>query len=240
MKNALLHRPPFAPLPLARTRTRARTLECIVHMRAYVCIHMHALLHTHMCRHNICTEWCIVSSARNARRTPRVGTSAGRVSAAAAGHSQCLQVGPVGRRRKRRELAGGRVPARQPCGRAERLRPTNYAHQSAARADSRARARRGRRPATPPPPRQRRVVRPSARPGTARAAAQRRRRRERARRQGGGGRGRTGSPRACIGRATRGAPSPSWRGCSCRAPRARAPRTRRATMDGRGSERASL
>jgi hypothetical protein len=52
---------------------------------------------------------------------------------------------------------------------------------------------------------------------------------------GGGGRGRTGSLRACIGRATRGAPSPSWRRCSCRAPRARAARARRATRTDMGS-----
>jgi hypothetical protein len=32
----------------------------------------------------------------------------------------------------------------------------------------------------------------------------------------GGGAGRTGPPRACTGRATRGAPSPSWRGWTCR------------------------
>ncbi len=51
------------------------------------------------------------------------------------------------------------------------------------------------------------------------------------------GAGRTVPPRACTGRATRGAPSPSWRRWTCRAPRARAGRTRRVTMGGRGDER---
>jgi hypothetical protein len=52
------------------------------------------------------------------------------------------------------------------------------------------------------------------------------------------GAGRTVPPRACTGRATRGAPSPSWRRWSCRAPRARAARARRAPMGRRGDERA--
>jgi hypothetical protein len=56
------------------------------------------------------------------------------VNAAAAGHSQCLQVGPVGRRRQRRELGGGRVPARQPCGCTPTVRPRRAApaHQLSA------------------------------------------------------------------------------------------------------------
>jgi hypothetical protein len=87
------------------------------------------------------------------------------------------------------------------------------------------------RRATPPPrhPTRRRAVQ---RPGAA-AHAQRRQRRTLTRRRG-GGTGRTGTPRACTGRATRGAPERSWRRCPCRAPRARAARTRRATMGGRG------
>ncbi len=67
------------------------------------------------------------------------------------------------------------------------------------------------------------------------AAARRPHRRERARRRC-RGRGRTVPPRACTGRATRGAPSPSWRRWTCRAPRARAARARRATMGRRGHE----
>jgi hypothetical protein len=55
---------------------------------------------------------------------------------------------------------------------------------------------------------------------------------------GAAGVGRTVPPRACTGRATRGAPSPSCSGSTCRAPRARAARARAQPTDGRGDERA--
>ena len=44
------------------THTPTRTLERILRMRAYVCIHAHALLCTHICTHT-CTQSC-TSGAR--------------------------------------------------------------------------------------------------------------------------------------------------------------------------------
>lgn len=51
-----------------RAHTPTRTLECILRMRAYVCIRTHALLRTHTCTHT-CTQSC-TSSARAARDPP--------------------------------------------------------------------------------------------------------------------------------------------------------------------------
>ncbi len=135
------------------------------------------------------------------------------------GHSQFLQVGPLDRRRQRRELGVVRVPACHraaapggsgpPRSRAGRTRAPDMRARGSAAADDRQRRI------------QRRAVRPGARRGSARVAAQRRHRRERARRRLGGA-GRTVPPRACTFRATRGAPSPLCRRWTCRAPRARA------------------
>jgi hypothetical protein len=104
---------------------------------------MHCYVHTYKHRH-------VPSGARLVRARSRARhASAHRRQ----GHSQFLQVGPLDRRRQRRELGAGRGPARQPCGRAGRLRPTPNARRSAARAShARAGLGRGRRPATPPQP----------------------------------------------------------------------------------------
>jgi hypothetical protein len=67
----------------ARTRARAptRTLACILRLRAYAYTRMHCYVHTHAHTH-------VPSGAHLVRaplaRPPRVGASAGRVSAAAA------------------------------------------------------------------------------------------------------------------------------------------------------------
>jgi hypothetical protein len=118
-------------------------------------------------------------AAHHARRNRRA------VWAQRRGHSQNLQARPVDHRRQRRELGVARVPARQPCGRAERLRPAPDRAAVGRGRETRARGARLR-----PSDRQRRhrrirrrAARPSARRGIARADAQRRHRRERARRR---------------------------------------------------------
>jgi hypothetical protein len=72
------------------------------------------------------------------------------------GHSQPLQVRPLGRLRQRRELEIFRFPASHQCGRAERLwcspktAPVGRGRQQCERGAGRFSG--GRRPATPPPP----------------------------------------------------------------------------------------
>jgi hypothetical protein len=182
---------------------------------------MHCCVHTYAHTH-------VPSRARLARalttRPTTVGASAGPCERGGGGTHRCFRLGqsaaagsaassvlPASLRADSAAGAGrlrpkpGRAPvgnARQPCVRG--ARPT---------ADDRQRRRRRI---------QRRVVRPRRQArqrhaqqcsaGTV-ANAQRARRRRQA--------GRTVPPRACTGRATRGAPSPSWRRSTCRTPHAR-------------------
>jgi hypothetical protein len=108
---------------------------------------------------------------------PASAPSAGPVRARRRRHSQNPQVRPVGRRRQRRELGAVRPPARRPCGRAGRLRPTpdrapvGRTRQPCARgarptADDRQHRRRRiqRRAAPAPAPRRRSATRSSAAP----------------------------------------------------------------------------
>ncbi len=148
---------------------------------------MHALLRTHICEH-ICTQWCIVSSTRAARRPLRVGASAGpRERGGVVTHS-CFRLG--------QSTAAGSAASSVVCAslRANRAAapggsgPPPDARQSAARAShERAGLGCGRRPATPPPPHPTpRGAAPAPGAAAPRAAARRRHRRKRARRRGGG------------------------------------------------------
>jgi hypothetical protein len=182
---------------------------------------MHALLRTSICTHT-CPQWC-TSGARAARPPGRASEqSAGLCERGGGAHS----VFNFGHSTSAGSAASSELSAYLPAP----LRP-----RGAAPALPRSRAGRprapamrargsadGRRPATPPPPH------PTPR-GPARRPARQRARGSANAHGGGAEAGRTGSPRACTGRATRGAPSPSWRRCTCRAPRARAARARCAT-----------
>jgi hypothetical protein len=210
----------------ARTRTRTRTRPRWDAFGA--CVHTYAHTRTHCCVHTYARTH-VPSRARLVRARsrparPRVGASAA-VGARWRGHSQVLEVRPLDRRRQRRELGVVRVPARTPCGRAGRCpaHPRSRAGRPLAPAMRARGSADGRRPATPPPPHP--TPRgPAPAPGAAapRAAAQRPAPPRTRTAAAAAGAGRTGSPRACTGRATREAPSPSWRRSTCRAPRARA------------------
>jgi hypothetical protein len=123
--NAHAHPDAHAGMHSAHARIRMHTHACSA---AYTHTHTHMYPVVH------------VSRARSRPARPRVGASAGAGVSAAAGHSQTLEVGPVGRRRQRRELGVARGPARQPCG-------SGPPRRSAARA-SHACAGLGRRPTT--------------------------------------------------------------------------------------------
>jgi hypothetical protein len=208
-----------------RHRAHAHTPAGMHSAHARIPTHTYACTatYTHMCTHT-CTAWC-TSSARAARPPARPPRASHRpaVKARRGGLSQCLQLGPVGRLRQRRELGLARVPARQRAAAPSGSGPTLTARRSAARAShARAGAARpttGNTAATASNAARRR---PSAKRGSARgsgaAPAPPRTCKAAGRR-----RGRTGNPRACTGRATRGASSPSWRRWTCRAPSARAP-----------------
>ena len=139
--------------PLRRRRAHAHAGMHAAHTYAYTC--MHCYVHPYARTH-------VTSGAHlvRAHAPQRVGASAG-LASAAAGHSQVLQVGPVGRRRQRRELGVARGPARlraaAPGGSGPRLTRAGRPRAPAMRA--RARRGRGRRI-------QRRVARPSAARGT--------------------------------------------------------------------------
>ncbi len=192
---------------------------------AHARIRMHTYArtaHTHICTHT-CTQSC-TSGARalTTRPPPRRRSRQGRcerggegthryfnLGQSAAAGSAASSVPPASLRANRAAApcgSGTPLNARRaafgpPRTRTCRTRAPAMRARGSAEADDRQRHRRRI---------QRRMVRPSARRGSARAAAQRRHRRQRARRRGGAGR--TDTVRACTGRATRGAPSPSWTG----------------------------
>jgi hypothetical protein len=224
--------------PRAQARAHTRTLGCIRRMRAYVCTHMHALLRTHTCMTHVPSRARLVRALTTRPPTHRPtrrgrcergggGTHISfRLGHSAAAGSAASSVLCASLRAHRAAAPGGSGP---PLTRAGRPRaPAKRARGSAA-ADDRQRPRRRI---------QRRMVRPSA-PARRHHAQQRSAgTADDAPGSGAAGAGRTVFPRACTGRATRGALSPSWSGWTCHAPRARAARGRRATLGGRADERA--
>jgi hypothetical protein len=236
MKVAPLRRPSLSADAVARPRARWNAF-C-----ACLRIHMHALLRTHTHPHtHTCTQSC-TSSARAARQPAARGASVGRVRAAA----RALTVSSGSATRPRPAAPRARCCPRT-CAPTVRPRRAALVHPSrafgpslSAKTRSAAGARRARGLGAAATGNAAAAAYNAAwcgpAPGAA-AHAQRRHRRERARRRR-RERGHTIPPRACTGRATRGAPSPScWR-WTCRAPRTCAARARRATMSICGDERA--
>ncbi len=139
------------------------------YLRTYICMHCYVHTHVHI---------NVPSGARLVRAPPTAHhASAGRVSVAAAGHSQSLQLGPVGRRWQRCELGVVRGPARQPCvsvrpvgrgrrrARAGSARPTTgntaaaaSTPRGAAQRPARHRTRSSAAPGEPAPPRTRKAA----------------------------------------------------------------------------------
>jgi hypothetical protein len=183
-----------------------------MHTRACTATHTHTCAHTHM--YLVVHVWCARRSPHN---TTRVGASAGPCERGGRGAHTVSRFGHstaagsaasselrASLRANRAAVLGGSGPPRPRAGR-QRCetcssgawpRPTTG---NAAAAASNA-------VWCSPAPRRGSANAATRAPGTAANA------------QGGGGgrRGRTGSPRACTGRATRGAPSPSWRRWTCR------------------------
>ncbi len=201
--------------------------------------HTHALTaHTHQRTHT-CTQSCTAGARADGPPATRRRNRRGQCERGGAGtHSdfrlgQSTAAGSAASSVKRAYLRANRAAAPggdrpNPDARRSDNGAAMRARGSAAADDRRRRRRRIQRRAERPqrPARQRHAQQRSA--GTAANA------------HGGAaaGAGRTVPPRACTGRATRGAPSPSWTGCACRAPRARAARARRATIGRRADERA--
>jgi hypothetical protein len=205
-----------------RTRTRPRWDAFCACAHTYAHTRMHCCVHTYARTHVPGRARLVRARSRPAR--PRVGASAGTCERGGAGTHSFLRFGQsaaagsaassvldASLRAHRPAAPGGPGPPLTRAG-----RPRAPAMRARGSAD-------GRRPATPPPPH------PTARgsapaPGAASATRRSAAPAPPRTRTGGGAAGarRTVPPRACTGRATRGAPAPSWRRSTCRAPRARA------------------
>jgi hypothetical protein len=203
MKVAPLRRQPL-PAPRARTRTHAHSAH--FWKALYICAHAHSYIYLHCYTHRYVPSetHLVLARSHSRRRPPRVGASDGR--ARRRGTHRSFRLGQS-------TAAGSAASSVLDASLRAKVRPPEWVRPIPARACS-ARHDRPRRVRPRPAPR---VAAQRPAQDAARGAQQRNAgTATNARKAAGGRAGRTGSPRACTGRATPGAPSPSWRRCTCR------------------------